>query len=91
MLVRFSGMPGARALLPLVLLCESQPPHNASQPTACGKVVTTLLDLHERGDHDPARQVVPMRMGGLGLRSAYRAAEAPFWAYWADALPLFSD
>ena len=52
-----------------------------------------LLDLHERGDHDPARQVasVPMRMGGLGLRSASRGAEAAYWACWADALPMISE
>ena len=27
-----------------------------------------------------------MRMGGLGLRSAVRCADAAYWAYWADAL-----
>ena len=35
------------------------------------------------------RQVasLPMRMGGLSLRSASRSAEAPYWASWACALP----
>ena len=43
------------------------------------QVVTTLLDLDERGDHDPARQVasLPMRMGGHFLRSASRGAQKP--------------
>ena len=31
---------------------------------------------------------LPMRMGGLGIRSASRLALAAFWASWADALPM---
>ena len=31
---------------------------------------------------------LPMRMGGLGIRSASRLAPAAFWASWADALPM---
>ena len=33
---------------------------------------------------------LPMRMGGLGLRSAERCAPAAYWASWADALPMIS-
>ena len=33
---------------------------------------------------------LPMRLGGLGLRSARRMAPAAFWASWADALPMLS-
>ena len=33
---------------------------------------------------------LPMRMGGLGLRSAVRTAPAAFWASWADALPMIA-
>ena len=33
---------------------------------------------------------LPMRMGGLGLRSAERLAPAAFWASWADALAMIS-
>ena len=33
---------------------------------------------------------MPMRLGGLGLRSAARMAPAAFWASWADALPMIS-
>ena len=33
---------------------------------------------------------MPMRLGGLGLRSAARMAPAEFWAFWADALPMIS-
>ena len=31
---------------------------------------------------------LPMRLGGLGLRSAVRTAPAAYWASWADALPM---
>ena len=34
---------------------------------------------------------MPMRLGGLGLRSAARMAPAAFWASWADALPTISN
>ena len=30
---------------------------------------------------------LPMRMGGLGLRSARRSAPAAYWASWADCCP----
>ena len=33
---------------------------------------------------------LPMRMGGLGLRSAVRMAPAAFWGSWADALPMIA-
>ena len=33
---------------------------------------------------------MPMRLGGLGLRSAARMAPAAFWVSWADALLLIS-
>ena len=31
---------------------------------------------------------LPLRLGGLGLRSAERTAPAAFWASWADVLPM---
>ena len=34
---------------------------------------------------------LPMRMGGLGFRSAERMAPCAFWASWADALPMIAD
>ena len=34
---------------------------------------------------------LPMRLGGVGLRSARRMAPAAFWASWADAFPMLSD
>ena len=34
---------------------------------------------------------MPMRMGGLGLRSATRMSPAPYWASWADALHMISQ
>ena len=34
---------------------------------------------------------LPMRLGGLGLRSAGRIAPGAYWASWADALPMLRD
>ena len=34
---------------------------------------------------------LPMRMGGLGIRSASHMAPSAFWASWADALPMLQD
>ena len=43
----------------------------------------------EQGLTDAAQVAsLPMRMGGLGLRSAQRCAHAAYWASWADALPM---
>ena len=33
---------------------------------------------------------LPMRLGGLGIRSAARTAPAAYWASWADALEMLS-
>ena len=34
---------------------------------------------------------LPMRLGGLGLRSAARTGPGAYWASWADALPMLHD
>ena len=34
---------------------------------------------------------LPLRLGGLGLRSASRTSEAAYWAAWADALPVLRN
>ena len=34
---------------------------------------------------------LPMRLGGLGLRSARRLAPAACWASWADAMPMLQE
>eukprot|EP00973_Karenia_brevis_P049984 6939815-Karenia_brevis.AAC.1 len=33
---------------------------------------------------------LPLRLGGLGLRSADRLSQPAFWASWADALPMIA-
>ena len=50
-----------------------------------------LADLPgSEAERDRARLLasLPMRMGGLGLRSAVRCSRAAYWASWADALPM---
>ena len=46
-----------------------------------------------RRQQEVATQIasLPMRMGGLGIRSASRMAPSSFWASWADALPMLQD
>ena len=39
-------------------------------------------------ERDQVLAILPMRMGGLGLRSAVRCSRAACWASWADALPM---
>ena len=51
-----------------------------------------LSDLLQRGPLPalPARVAqLPLRLGGLGLRSAVTSAPAAYWASWADSLPVF--
>ena len=47
-------------------------------------------DIQER---EAARRVasLPMRLGGLGFRSARRMAPAAYWASWADCLSMLSQ
>ena len=44
----------------------------------------------EDAEKEDARRLatLPMRVGGLGLRSASRMAPGAFWASWADALAM---
>ena len=43
--------------------------------------------LHE-GSNAARVSTLPLRAGGLGLRSAVRTAPGAYWAAWADALPM---
>ena len=53
----------------------------------------TLLDGVPEANEAESQQLstLPMRMGGLGLRSAARCAQAAYWASWADALHMISQ
>ena len=55
-------------------------------------LVCALSDLLQAGPLPaPARQLAqtPLRLGGLGLRSAVATAPAAYWASWADTLQVF--
>ena len=63
------------------------PPHQSAK----------YAEDHDKGMGDEVRKeegrqlaTLPMRLGGLGLRSASRTALAAYWASWADALPMLS-
>ena len=55
--------------------------------------VKALMDGFPAGEEDESRQLatLPMRIGGLGLRSAVRCALAAHWASWSDALHMISQ
>ena len=44
-------------------------------------------------ERERARELasLPLRMGGLGLRSMRRCSRAAYWALWADALPMTQE
>ena len=60
----------------------------------CNTVKTLLGEVP--GTADAVREAecvakLPMRMGGLGLRSAVRCADAAYWASWADAFHMIHE
>ena len=46
------------------------------------------LDLHQCSDVVQDASTLPLSLGGLGLRSAWRSRVAAHWASWADCLPM---
>ena len=53
-----------------------------------------LLDISlDHADDNRARTIaqLPLRYGGLGLRSAQRVSPAAYWASWADSLPMIRE
>ena len=87
--------------------CRANPRANHTMHTMPPSVSRIYCEAHDEGiwntakalmgiqdASDPEHQQLaslPMRMGGLGLRSATRCAGAAYWALWADALPMISD
>ena len=45
----------------------------------------------ETGSAAARTATLPLRLGGLGLRSAVRTGPAAFWASWADTLPMMAN
>ena len=61
----------------------------APWPEGMWDTAKTLLDGVPEANK--AVSTLPMRMGGLGLRSTTRCAPAAYWASWADALHMISQ
>ena len=64
--------------------------HDAGMWTATETVLGRLTRSVEQKDMARCLATLPMRLGGLGLRSATRMAPAAYWASWADAFPMIS-
>ena len=45
----------------------------------------------QTGGEAASTATLPLRQGGLGLRSAVRTGPAAFWASWADTLPMMAS
>ena len=76
------------------------PPNRSTLYAACHdegmmKVMDEVLGglLGDNAQKATAERIasLPMRLGGLGLRSAKRMAPAAYWASWADALSMLSE
>ena len=65
--------------------------HDAGMQRTMESLLRTLPG--DNSQIEMARHItsVPLRMGGLGLRSAQRLALAAYWASWADALPMLQQ
>ena len=56
--------------------------------------IRVLADIPgSEAERERARELasLPLRMGGLGLRSMSRCSRAAYWASWADALPMIQE
>ena len=84
---------GPRCHLFLRTLPPSQSAEYARQHDVGMMTIMEALLSGLTGDtdqNDTARQIasLPMRLGGLGLRSARRISPGTYWASWADALHM---
>ena len=87
LLLASSAVPRANHLLRVVApaACE---PYAQWHDRALWECFVALLDAQEWGEDANAREVatLPIRLGGLGLRSALRTAPGAYVAGWLDAL-----
>ena len=65
--------------------------HDEGMSRAMGTVLGGLPGTERQHQVAKMLATLPMRLGGLGLRSAQRMAHAAYWASWADALPMISE
>ncbi len=77
-----------RVLPPTVSAAYAEAHDDAIWQTFCA-----IFGAEEHRDDIRAQIIasLPGRLGGLGLRSARRTAEAAFWASWMDALPVLAS
>ena len=64
--------------------------HDLGMRRAMESVLGSLPGTKRQKECAHELATLPLRLGGLGLRSARRMAPAAFWVSWADALPMLS-
>ena len=65
--------------------------HDAGMQETMVALLGTLPGDHEQTTMAHNLASLPMRLGGLGLRSARRLASAAYWASWGDAMPMLQE
>ena len=70
--------------------CQSEDEHCNAHDEGIWNAAKALLDVLPE-EESQQLATLPMRMGGLELRSAVWCAPATYWASWADALHKISD
>ena len=65
--------------------------HDDGMWQALGRLLVGLTGTEEEKLTARHLASLPMRLGGLGLRSASRMAPAAFWSSWADALQMIHE
>ena len=77
----------------LATSCHQSAQYAGAHDEAVWSCFNTLMGTTELREDRLARRIatLPARMGGLGLRSAERSAQAAFWASWANALPVIKQ
>ena len=76
--------------------CSSNAPEMPPHPPDAAPIATQRHDDGMKQTMEnllrlPGEVHLPMRMGGLGIRSAQRMAPGAYWASWADALHMIDQ
>ena len=89
-LLAYSAVPRANHLIRVLQPVASQG-YACAHDDALWSTLRRLLELPADGEEfRNTRRLasLPAKLGGVGLRSAWRIRDAAYWAAWADALPV---
>ena len=70
---------------------ESSPSPTTAIARCLGRLLSGTDEPFELSQLQARRAQLPLRYGGLGLRSAAASRAAAYWASWADAMPVIGE